>query len=177
MLTLFYLLIGLCILGFLVMVIYAKMMPTDNSTIVVAEKTALKLESLTEREAIFSLQMPLRNTGEQDSAITDVLARPYLPQEQFPDAVCYAHVETTDRRRNDNYFEALILPAHTERMLVVTLHYVAQTGKSMRSIMENMVDMDVAVYYDGVGRKACYTKKNFFTVQAIEIKALVGGAA
>ena len=36
--------------------------------------------------------------------------------------------------------------------------------------------MDVALYFDGVGRKACYTKKVFFTVQAIEVKALVGGA-
>jgi hypothetical protein len=177
MVNLLYLLIGLCILGALVMIIYAKLMPTDNSTIVVSEKTALKLESLTDHDAVFSVQMPLRNIGEQDSAITDVLARPYLPQEQFPDAVCYGHVETTDRRRNDNYFEALILPAHTERMLVVTLHYVATNSKSMKSILSNMVDMDVAIYYDGVGRKACYTKKAFFTVQAVEIKALVGGAA
>ncbi len=176
MLNLLYVLIGLGILGLLVMIVYAKLKPTDNSTIVVAEKTALQLESMSDKDAVFSLQMPLRNIGEQDSAITDVLARPYLPQEQFPDAVCYGHVETTDRRRNDNYFEALILPAHKERMLVVTLHFFAATGKSMKSILENMVDMDVALYFDGVGRKACYTKKVFFTVQAIEVKALVGGA-
>ncbi len=86
MLNLLYVLIGLGILGLLVMIVYAKLKPTDNSTIVVAEKTALQLESMSDKDAVFSLQMPLRNIGEQDSAITDVLARPYLPQEQFPDA-------------------------------------------------------------------------------------------
>jgi len=59
---------------------------------------------------------------------------------------------------------------------LLPLHYLAAAPKSMKTIMENMVDMDVAIYMDGVGRKACYTKKFFFTVQAIEIKALVGGA-
>lgn len=176
MLNLLYFLIGLCVLGLVVIIVYAKQVPTDNSVVAVADRSALKLESLSNTEAVFSVEMPLRNTGEQDSAITDVVARPYLPQEQFPDAVCYGHIETTDRRRNDNYFEALILPAHKERMLVVTLHYLAAVPKSMKTIMENMVDMDVAIYMDGVGRKACYTKKFFFTVQAIEIKALVGGA-
>lgn len=169
-------LLGLCVLGALVIIVYAALKPSDNTIIDLSEKTPLKLESINEKEAVFSLEVPMRNIGEQDAAITDVFARPYLPQEQFPEAVCYGHVETTDRRRNDNYFEALILHAGKERMLIVTLRYVAACNKPMQEILRNMVDMDVALYINGVGRKALYVKKEFFTVFATDVKTLVGGA-
>lgn len=169
-------LLGLCILGALVIIVYAALKPSDNTILDLSEKTPLKLESINEKEAVFSLEVPMRNIGEQDAAITDVFARPYLPQEQFPEAVCYGHVETTDRRRNDNYFEALILNAGQKRMLIVTLRYVAACNKPMKEILQNMVDMDVAIYINGVGRKALYVKKEFFTVFATDVKTLVGGA-
>lgn len=176
MLTLLYVLLGLVLVGALIIIVYAKTKATDNSQIVVSEKTPLCLESLTDEEAIFSVQMPLRNTGKEDGVMLDVFARAFLPQEQFSEAVCFTHVETVDRRRNDNYFEAMILPSGAETMLVVTLRYVAQNKKKMRDIMENMVDMDVAMYLNGAGRRDTYVKKAFFTIFATDIKTLVRGA-
>ncbi|MCH3914655.1 MAG: hypothetical protein LKJ99_02195 [Acidaminococcaceae bacterium] len=175
MLTFIEIIVGLAVLGFLVMVIYAAMKPTDNTRVVTEEMTPLKLESMDDKEAVFSTQMPLRNTGVEDAAITDVFARPYLPQEQFPDAVCWAHVETLHRRRNDNYFEALILKANTEVPLIVTLHYEARNDKNIKEVLSKMVDMDAAVYYNGMARKAIYIKKNFFTIHREVITNLVGG--
>lgn len=175
MITLFLILIKLCILGFLVMVVYAFMQSSDDTTAVVAEKTPLKLESMTDKEAIFTTEMPFRNSGKHGAAITDIFARPYLPQEQFKEAKCWANLELTDCRRDDNYFEALILDANNSREIIVTLHFLATCDKPMKEIMEDMVDMDVAIYISGVGRKAHYTKKVFFTVFAEDIKALVGG--
>ncbi len=175
MLTIIEILIGLGILGLLVMVVYAAMKPTDNTRVITEEMTAIKLESMNREEAVFSTQIPLRNTGVEDAAITDVFARPYLPQEQFPDAVCWAHVETLHRRRNDNYFEALILKANTEIPLLVTLHYEARNGKNIKEVLANMVDMDAAIYYNGMARKAIYIKKDFFTVHREVIRSLVGG--
>jgi len=173
------LIIGLMILaivGAIIIVIYAWMKPTDNTSVLTDERTALKLVSLTEKEAIFTTEMLLNNSGVEDAAITDVFARPYLPQEQYNQATVYSHVETVDRRRNDNYFEALILQAKTQRPLIVTLRFVANDGYSIKEAMKNMVDMDVAIYYNGMARKAIYIRKNFFTVMGTEISALVGGS-
>ena len=175
MLTLIEIIVGLGILGLLVMVVYAFLKPTDNTRVVTEEMTQLKLEGMNDQEAIFSTQMPLRNTGAEDAAIIDVFARPYLPQEQFPDAVCWAHVETLHRRRNDNYFEALILKARDEVPLIVTLHFEARNGKNIKDVLSKMVDMDAAVYYNGMARKAIYIKKDFFTVHRETIMILVGG--
>jgi len=160
----------LAIVGAIVIVIYAWMKPTDNTSVLTDERTALKLVSLTEKEAIFTTEMLLNNSGVEDAAITDVFARPYLPQEQYNQATVYSNVETVDRRRNDNYFEALILQAKSNRALIVTLRFVANEA------MKNMVDMDVAIYYNGMARKAIYIRKNFFTVMGTEISALVGGS-
>ena len=175
MLTLIEIIVALGILGFLVMVIYAYLKPTDNTRVVTEEMTPLKLETISEKEAVFTTEIPLRNTGVEDAAITDVFARPYLPQEQFPNAVCWAHVETPHRRRNDNYFEALILKANSEIPLIVTLHYEARNGKNIKEVLTNMVDMDASVYYNGMARKAIYIKKDFFTIHREVIRKLVGG--
>lgn len=169
-------LVILAIVGAIVIIAYAWMKPTDNTSVLTDERTALKLVSLTEKEAIFTTEMVLQNSGVEDAAITDVFARPYLPQEQYNQATVYGHVETIDRRRNDNYFEALILQAKSKKTLVVTLRFVANDGYSIKEAMKNMVDMDVAIYYNGMARKAIYIRKNFFTVMGTEIIALVGGA-
>ena len=169
-------LVGLCILGALVIIVYAALKPSDDTSIAVEERRPLKLESISAEEAVFSTQMPLRNEGAEDAAILDILARPYLPEEQFPDAVCYGHVETTDRRRNDNYFEALILKKHTERTLVVTLRFIARNGKNIKDVLEHMVDMDTCIYCSGLARKDMYVKKFFFTEMGVDISKLVGGA-
>jgi len=41
MLNLLYFLIGLCVLGLVVIIVYAKQVPTDNSVVAVADRSAL----------------------------------------------------------------------------------------------------------------------------------------
>jgi hypothetical protein len=168
-------LIILAIIGAIIIVVYAWMKPTDNTSVLTGERTELKLVSLTDKEAVFTTEMVLNNSGVEDAAIIDVFARPYLPQEQYNQATVYGHVETIDRRRNDNYFEALILSAKSKRPLIVTLRFVANEGYDIKDAMKNMVDMDVAIYYNGMARKEIYIRKNFFTVMGTELSALVGG--
>jgi len=169
-------LIFLAIIGAIVIIIYAWMKPTDNTRVLTNKRTALQLTSLTDKEAIFSTEMPLSNTGVEDAAITDVFARAYLPQEQYKQATVYGNVETSNRRRNDNYFEALILPKKSQVSLIVTFRFVANAGYDIKKAMKNMVDMDVAIYYNGMARKEIYIRKDFFTVKGAEISALIGGA-
>jgi len=169
-------LIILAIVGAIVIVVYAWRKPTDNTSVLTDERTALKLASLTDKEAIFTTEMILNNSGVEDAAVTDVFARPYLPQEQYNQATVYGHVEALNRRRNDNYFEALILHAKSQRPLILTLRFVANEGYDIKDAMKNMVDMDVAVYYNGMARKEIYIRKNIFTVMSTEISDLVGGS-
>ena len=174
-----YILGGLVVFLLLVIIlicIYAFFKATDDTTVMVEKKTALKLEKISDTEAVFSTEFPLINRGKEDAAILDVFARPYLPQEQFSAATVFGHIETSNRRRNDNYFEALILKANSQCQLVLTLRFVANNGMNIREALQKMVDMDVAVYYNGLARKDIYIRKVFLTINGETIRNLVGGA-
>ena len=102
-----YILGGIILFLLLVIVlicIYAFFKATDDTTIMVEKKTALKLERISDSEAVFSTEFPMINRGKEDAAILDVFARPYLPQEQFNAATVFGHIETSNRRLNDNNF-------------------------------------------------------------------------
>ncbi|MEG1159997.1 MAG: hypothetical protein RSC56_04245 [Acidaminococcaceae bacterium] len=169
-------LVALAALGFAVIVVYAWTKATDDTKILAAKRTPLVLESMTATEAVFSLGMPLVNDGKEEAAILDVFVRPYLPQEQFDAATVFGHVETADRRRSDNYFEALMLKSKGVKPLIVTLRFVANNGLTIKEALAHMVDMDAAVYYNGLARKDIYIRKTFFTIMGEEIRTLVGGA-
>ena len=168
--------IALGILGIIVIVLYAQFKGTGNSIIMTKDRTELKLEKLTDKEAVFTTEFSMVNKGSEDCTILDVFARPYLPQEQFDGATVFGHVETTDRRRNDNYFEAMLLPVDSERRLILTLRFVSNGDKNIKDALKDMVDMDVAIYHDGTSRKNMYTKRAYTTFFSKEFQDLVGGA-
>ncbi len=175
MINVILLILGLCVLGLLVMIVYAALKPTDTTRVVVEEKTPLQLDHLDHDTAVLRFEVPLRNKSQESAAVTDCFVRPYLPQEQFPDAWAEGNVEKSDRRRDDHYFEALVLKEWSEWKLIVTLTLHARNGKDMRDLLQHMVDMDSCIFVCGVGRKAHYVRKFFFTVFADELKKL-GGA-
>jgi hypothetical protein len=175
MLNFIYLILGLCVLGALVMIVYAYLKPTDNTCVVPDERTALKLEAIDHDKAVFSFLVPMRNTSDQIAAVTDAFVRPYLPQEQFPDAVCWGRLELETARRDDNYFEAVIMNPNDERNLVVTLVLQARNGKDIREVLRHMVDMDVCIYITGVGRKEHYVRRAYITVYGADMANLAGG--
>ena len=80
MINVILLILGLCVLGLLVMIVYVALKPTDDTRVVMEEKTPLKLESLDHDKAVLSFEVPLRNKSGESAAITDCFVRPYLPQ-------------------------------------------------------------------------------------------------
>ena len=54
--------------------------------------------------------------------------------------------------------------------------FVANNGMNIREALQQMVDMDVAVYYNGLARKNIYIRKAFLTINGETIRNLVGGA-
>lgn len=168
--------IGFLVLAFALICIYAFYKGTDDTNIFVKKMSPLKLESISETEAVFTTELPMVNTGTEDAAILDVFPRPYLPQEQFDAATVFGHIETPNRRRSDNYFEAMILKADSQCQLILTLRFVANDGRNIRDALRDMVDMDVAIYFNGLARKDIYIRKVFITLMGEQIRTLVGGA-
>ena len=70
----------------------------------------------------------------------------------------------------------MILKADTQCQLILTLRFVANNGMNIREALQQMVDMDVAVYYNGLARKNIYIRKAFLTINGETIRNLVGGA-
>lgn len=168
--------IGFLVLAFALICIYAFYKGTDDTTILVEKMSPLKLERISETEAVFTTELPMVNRGTEDAAILDVFPRPYLPQEQFDAATVFGHIETFNRIRSDNYFEAMILKAGSQCQLILTLRFVANDGRDIREALRDMVDMDVAIYFNGLARKDIYIRKVFITLMGEQIRALVGGA-
>lgn len=174
------LIVGIFKLGVLAAIlicIYAVRKKSDDTRIVVEEITSPKLEKLTDQEAVLSVTMPLRNLEPEIGVAMDVFARPYLPQEQFPWAKCWGQVELASKRRNDGYFESLLVSNKDAHTLIVTLTLEATGNLPMPEVLKKMVDMDVAMFLEGEGRKDIYRKKYYFTIFARDVKALLGGEA
>lgn len=167
--------IGLCILGILAIVIFGKLRGNADLQVMVNEASGLKLIDINNEKALFTMEVPIKNFGSQESAVVDIFARPFLPQEQFKDAVVYTHLENIEARRNDNYFEAVLVPSGVKKDLIITLEFVVRNGKNIKEVLSDMVDMDIVVYIDGSARKGLYIHKGYITIMGEQIKSLVGG--
>ena len=59
MLNVIFLILGLCVLGAIVMIVYAFLTPTDDTRVCVDEKTPLELESMDADKAVFTFTVPV----------------------------------------------------------------------------------------------------------------------
>lgn len=168
-------LIGLCVLGILAIMVFGHLRGNADVQVMANEASSLKLIDINNEKAVFTMEVPMKNFGSQESAVVDVFARPFLPQEQFKDAIVYTHLENMDARRNDNYFEAVLVSSGVKKDLIITLEFVARNGKNIKEVLSDMVDMDIVVYIDGSARKGLYIHKGYITIMGEQIKTLVGG--
>ncbi len=139
------------------------------------QRTDFKLEELTGDKAVFSTVVPFVNKGTQDGTIMDCFPRPLLPQEQYDAAAVSARVELETQRRDDNYFEALIVPKTTGNAIVVTVTFTAKQG-DIRQALATMVDMPVEIYFQVVARGKWYADKQRLMMKADEIAAALAPA-
>ena len=99
--------------------------------------------------------------------------RIYLPLEQYSDVLLRGKVNREGYLREDDYFEAMLVPAGTGEKFVLRFEAYAKNGKSLEEAMENIPDVDVALFADCRGRRELYTVKEYFTLTADEMRALV----
>ncbi len=142
----------------------------------VNQRTDFKLEEMNGNRAVFSCVVPFVNKGTQDGTIMDCFPRHLLPQEQYDAVEVSSRLELETRRRNDGYFEALIVPKKDGNAVIVTVTFTAKQG-GIDKALEGMVDMPVEIYSQIVARGKWYVTKQRIVMTADEIAAAVKAAA
>ena len=121
-------------------------------------------------DAVMRLLVKQRTKAVLDKVYAD---RIDLPQEQYSDVLLRGKVNREGYLREDDYFEAMLVPAGTGEKFVLRFEAYAKNGKSLEEAMENIPDVDVALFADCRGRRELYTVKEYFTLTADEMRALV----
>ena len=172
MLFILEIIIALAILGALVVGVYI-MLQGDAVMEFCTEKRRSAAKTAEEGERIdFEVEVPYKNTGKQEGTILDTYMRIYLPQEQYGDVLLRGKVNLKGVMREDDYFEALLVPAGTGSTLVLRFEAYGRNGMTAREARASVPDVDVALYADCRGRRQLFTVKKIFTLTAEEMRAL-----
>ena len=139
----------------------------------VAKRTTSVKVSESGKRVDFEVELDYRNVGKQEGTILDAYMRIYLPQEQYDDVLLRGKVNLKNVKRDDDYFEAVLVPANTGKTLLLRFEAYAKNGKTIAEALANIPDVDVALYLDCRGRGPLFTVKKFITLTAEEMRALV----
>ncbi len=147
-----------------------------NSRLVVrlADRTPFAVDARTEKSLTVSSVVAFENTGRQHGTIVDCLVRPQLPFEQYDGVEVRAKAELAEAPREDDYFEAtLVPPGETVAVrLVVTL--TARRGLDIDEALSRMVDLPLDIIYTELSRRPWRLRKVRLVLTAEEIAKLAG---
>ena len=129
--------------------------------------------SASEERVDFQVQVPFKNIGKQEGTILDTFIRVYLPQEQYDGLQLRGKVNLDQVMREDDYFEAMLVPAGQGGKLLLRFEAVPCKGLTMAQALKSMPDVDVCLYTECRGRKELYTAKKYFTLTAEELGQLL----
>lgn len=166
-------LVALLVLGCIVVGLYISLQGDAEMRLLTKKRTtAVKTAESTER-VDFALEVPFDNIGKEEGTVLDAYMRIYLPQEQYADVLLRGKVNLKNVLRDDDYFEALLVPAGTGNNFALRFEAYAKNGKSIKEALGNIPDVDVALFADCRGRRELYTLKEYFTLTADEMRKLV----
>ena len=106
-------LVGLLILGVIIVGVYISIQGDAVMRLLVKQRTKAVLDKVYADRIDFSLEVPFDNVGKQEGTILDAYMRIYLPQEQYSDVLLRGKVNREGYLREDDYFEAMLVPAGT----------------------------------------------------------------
>ena len=163
----------LFILACLVVGVYI-MLQGDAELVFAKEKRTQAVAAKQTPERLdFEVELPYTNVGKEEGTILDAYLRIYLPQEQYADVLLRGKVNLKDVPREDDYFEAVLVPANTGKTMVLKFEAYPKQGKTLAEAMAAIPDVDVALFADCRGRRELYTKKTLITLSAKEMRQLV----
>lgn len=165
--------LAVAVLGIIVVGVYIAQQGDAVMRFKTADRTKAVKQRADDKRLDFTVEVPYDNIGKQEGTILDTYMRIYLPQEQYGDVLLRGKVNLKNVLRDDDYFEALLVPAGTGNTLVLRFEAYARNGKNITEAMAQIPDVDVALFADCRGRGALYTTKEIFTLTADEMRALV----
>ena len=124
-------LVGLFILGVIIVGVYISIQGDAVMRLLVKQRTKAVLDKVYADRIDFSLEVPFDNVGKQEGTILDAYMRIYLPQEQYSDVLLRGKVNREGYLREDDYFEAMLVPAGTGEKFVLRFEAYAKNGKSV----------------------------------------------
>ena len=164
-----YYLLGIIAFVVIVITLYIKSKGDANIEFKVAERTALEVVANNNSEVVFSCKIPYINTGKQCGTIMDCFSRHYLPKEQFDKVKVKTQIELLSSPRDDDYFEAVLAQAGAGDTLNLKVSFSVTSG-DIKSVLQEMVDMPIDVFYQIVARKEWFINKKRIEIKAEEIR-------
>ena len=164
---------GLFLLGVVAVAVFIMMQPKHRFVFDVKNRTKAELTDKTDNKLCFSVDVPFTNEGGDEGLVLDAFMRIYLPQEQYDKALVRGKINLKDVPRDDDYFEALVMPKGEHKTMTAKFEVTPMHGASLKEAVNGLPDFDVAMFWECRGRENLYTVKKFITISADEVKALL----
>ena len=152
---------------------FIAMQPKHKFVFDVAKRTKAELVGKTDGKLCFNVDVPFTNEGGDEGLVLDAFMRIYLPQEQYDKARIRGKINLKDVPRDDDYFEALVMPKGEHKTMTAKFEVTPMHGATLPEAVEGLPDFDVALFWECRGRENLYTVKKFITISADEVKALL----
>ncbi|MBQ8682128.1 MAG: hypothetical protein IJ510_00150 [Selenomonadales bacterium] len=164
--------VTLIVLAVIACKLYIMHLGKANPVLYADRRTEFKATEFKETSMTVACEMPYMNTGKLLCTIMDCYPRVLLPQEQFSGVKITGRVERADARRDDGYFEAVLVYPQTGGTLIVTLDLEVQ-NENVRETLLAMPDVNVDVVYQIVDRHSLYINKTRIVLTAREVKSAI----
>ena len=164
---------GLFLLGVVAVAVSIMMQPKHRFVFDVKNRTKAELTDKTDNKLCFSVDVPFTNEGGDEGLVLDAFMRIYLPQEQYDKALVRGKINLKDVPRDDDYFEALVMPKGGNKTMTDKFELTPMHGASLKEAVNGLPDFDVAMFWECRGRENLYTVKKFITISADEVNALL----
>ncbi len=138
------------------------------------ERTPFTVEACDEGSVTLFSMIDFVNKGKQCATVTDCLARTQLPYEQYDGIEVWGKVERAGVPRDDDYFEATLVPCGEMFSIRVIVRLTARHGMDIKTALRRMVDVPVDIIYTRLGRRPWVLKKTRIVLTAEEIAGATG---
>ncbi len=138
------------------------------------DRTPFAVDARTDKTLTVSTVVDFTNTGRQHGTIMDCLVRPQLPFEQYDGIEARAKAELADKPREDDYFEATLVPPGETLAVRLVVTLTARRGLELDEALSRMVDLPLDVIYTELSRRPWRLRKVRLELTAEELTKLAG---
>lgn len=166
--------VGVIVLAVLALNAFFIIRGNTNLAARVEKRTPFTVTEETADRVTLAATFPFTNTGCQCATIVDCVARTQLPYEQYDGIEAWGKIERADTPREDDYFEATLVPSQETVPVRLVVRLTARHGMPIRAALARMVDLPIDIIYTQLGRRPWRLHKVRTVLTAEEIAKAVG---